>query len=246
MMDIVAVNLGLIATILVIISCKPVNRLSQLPAETVVLTPCYLPPLSWWVAAALGKVCQLETHAHYRKGSYRNRVHVAGPQGMVSLSIPLLKGKHQQLPLQEVAIFYGYDWVKSHWNTFQSAYGRSPFFHYYADDLYNILQQRPASLYTLQRLLLQQCCRWLQWDITWQETTAYMEQLPETWLDARDWAQATPMMPGTLLDILPTYHQVFEDKHGFLPNLSIIDIVCNLGPEAGWRLQQSAEQLWKR
>lgn len=243
-MVIVAVNLGLIATIVVIINCKPVNHLSQLPAETVVLTPCYLPPLSWWVTAASGKACLLETHAHYRKGSYRNRTQVTGPQGMVSLSIPLSQGKHQQLPLLDVAIFYGYDWVKNHWHTFQSAYGRSPFFSYYADDLYSILQQRPATLYALQLQLLQQCCRWMQWDITWQETTAYHDPLPEIWLDARDWAQVTPMMPGAIREVLPEYHQVFSDKHGFLPDLSILDMLCNVGPEAGWRLQQAASKLW--
>ncbi len=99
------------------------------------LSTAYLPSISWCVAFWNAEHVQLEACEHYQKGSLRNRAYIAGPNGLQLLSIPLLKGKHQQTPIREVRTANHEPWQRQHWRSIKTAYGNAPYFEHYADEL---------------------------------------------------------------------------------------------------------------
>ncbi|MBC8045560.1 MAG: WbqC family protein, partial [Fimbriimonadaceae bacterium] len=88
----------------------------------------------------------IDVKEHYVKGTYRNRCHILGPNGLQRLSIPLLKGKHQHSSMDKVIISYAYNWQKDHWQSLCSAYRRSPYFEYYEDLFYPFYHQQFEKL----------------------------------------------------------------------------------------------------
>ncbi|MBK6995246.1 MAG: WbqC family protein [Lewinellaceae bacterium] len=87
----------------------------------------YLPSIAWCSAVWQEKLVALDAAEHYQKGSLRNRCHIAGPNGPQRLSIPLIKGKHQQTPIRGVRISYEIPWQRQHWRTIKTVYGNAPF-----------------------------------------------------------------------------------------------------------------------
>ena len=101
--------------------------------KSILLEIQYLPSLQYVSKLLQCPKIYLEQHENYSKGSYRNRCHIAGAQGLQRLSIPLEGGKHQQQPIREVRISNDESWQSQHWTSIKSAYGKSPFFEHYAD-----------------------------------------------------------------------------------------------------------------
>lgn len=177
---------------------------------------------------ASATVVQLEAKEHYQKGGYRNRCLLAGPNGLLRLSIPLQKGKHQSLPIQEVKLAYTENWPLNSWRSIQTAYGNAPFFIHYADDIREVLLAGHERLWDLNIAALRTSFRLLRWKAQPQvtETTIYQHKTE----GAADWRNLiTPKMPH---DDTPSYPQVFTEKHGFIPDLSILDLLFCLGPAA--------------
>jgi len=183
----------------------------------------------------------LECHENYTKRSYRNRCHIAGANGMLRLSIPLEKGKNQQTPIQEVRISYEEPWQAQHWQSIQSAYGNAPFFEYYADYIRPFFEQRYEFLFAWNEALLQQLLEILQ--LPQPECSPTFWQTPPT--DIKDFRNIiTPKDSGSTQDAQfqpQPYVQVFADKHGFMPNLSIVDLLFCTGPEAPMLVQNSVK-----
>mgnify|MGYP000630726135 FL=1 len=102
--------------------------------HSILLELQYLGPVQYYSKFLKFESVVIEQHENYRKGSFRNRCIIASANGTVSLSIPLLKGKHQQTNIQSVAIDNHGKWQLMHWRSIQTAYGNSPFFDYYKDD----------------------------------------------------------------------------------------------------------------
>ncbi len=187
----------------------------------------YLPCISWFGVLSTYPAVALEHHEHYQKGSYRNRCHIAGPQGMQRLSVPLIKGKHQQQRITEVRISYEMAWYAQHWHAIRTAYGSAPYFIHYADAVHDLLYSRPQKLFDLNLAIVQ----WLHTTIGLSAeillTTAYGKgPMGETAINLTDiWKPGHP-------ESVSRYRQVFGDRHGFLPDLSILDLLMNLGPES--------------
>jgi hypothetical protein len=153
----------------------------------------------------------VEACEHYQKGSFRNRCHIAGPNGVQRLSIPLVKGKHNQMPIKEVRIAYDEPWQVRHWRSIRTAYGNAPYFEHYADDLAPHYEKHYTFLFDLNLELLRLV---LQQKLGWQGEIVL----------------STSYIPADLPKDLPQqYPQVFEDKHGFLPDLSILDLLFCCG-----------------
>jgi hypothetical protein len=206
-------------------------------------TLTYFPPISLLAGWAGRETVFLEAHEHYQKGSYRNRCHLAGPNGLLRLSVPLEKGKHQQTPIREVGIAYRQPWHRQHWQSIRTAYGNAPFWEYYAPDFESILTDPPELLWDLNLALLQAILRALQWNPRLELTEQYTPLLPSLSSplphpDQRPLAQVKSDPPFHF----PSYPQVFTEKHGFLPNLSILDLLFCQGPAAALYLAQLAEQ----
>ncbi|WP_153800189.1 WbqC family protein [Foetidibacter luteolus] len=160
----------------------------------------------------------------YKKMSFRNRCIVAGSNGTVNLSVPIEKGRNQRLPYREVKISYRDNWQQQHWRTIVSCYARSPWFEYYAHSLERILDTRFEYLFQLNLEILEWLCKLLK-----MEKPVLLEQeqaLGQNFIDKRDLFLPNNYKSFSYI----RYPQLFEDRIGFQPNLSILDMLFMEGP----------------
>ena len=196
----------------------------------------YLPCIQFFSKIIQGKV-YLEHCENYTKGSYRNRCHIASAQGVQVLSIPLRGGKHQQQSIREVRISNDTPWNTQHWTAIKSAYGKSPFFEYYADELFSIFKKKYEFLWDWNWELLQKLLPLLQVNADLEYTSEYQKITPSSVLDFRNGISPKPHKALPDSNFTPyKYGQVFEAENGFLPNLSILDLLFCTGPEASFIL----------
>ncbi|MFN0175989.1 MAG: WbqC family protein [Saprospiraceae bacterium] len=200
----------------------------------------YLPSIAWCSAIWQEKLVALDAAEHYQKGSLRNRCHIAGPNGPQRLSIPLIKGKHQQTPIREVRISYEEPWQRQHWRTIQTVYGSAPYFEHYADHLRPFYERKWEFLfdynYDFQALILKKRLGWAG-DFIFQ---------PD-FFPRKKWSKGYDLRDqiGGGLNEYPTwyspvrYPQVFEERTGFLPNLSVLDLLLCCGKTANEVLTKS-------
>lgn len=200
----------------------------------------YLPCVQYFSKLAHYPVVYLEQQENYQKGGYRNRCHIAGANGLLRLSVPLRQGKNERQGIREVAIAYKEAWRAHHWASIRSAYGNAPFFEFYAGYLQPHFEQQPVYLFDFSLGLLQTLLGLLQLDCELHRTDEYKKETPEGLIDLRDTIHPKKhrLQPDAHFQPLP-YPQVFLEKHGFLPNLSILDLLFCTGPQAGLILEQT-------
>ncbi|MCL6525208.1 MAG: WbqC family protein [Thermoflavifilum sp.] len=167
---------------------------------------------------------------YHEKKSYSNRYYVAGPNGTILLSIPLEKGKRQRTREKDVLIDQRENWQARQWKTLVSAYRRSPWFEYYEDEL-RMFFEKPY------RFLLDWNLDWLQWmsqvlgfTQPFQLTDHFVS--PEEAIEYADYRHKIEPPPASISDPGIRYRQVFEERTGFLPDLSIFDLICCEGKHA--------------
>jgi len=189
----------------------------------------YWPPVSWLTLARHSSTLWLEACENFQKGSYRNRCHIAGPNGVQRLSIPLQKGKHQQTPIRDVRIAYGEPWQRNHWRSIRTAYGNAPFFEHYADEIAPFFEKKHNFLFDLNLEVLHFLLEKMRWQGQLHCTETYRAPgAPEPLLDARGLIR--PDQPTMAEWFVPTpYPQVFTERHGFLPDLSALDMLFCCG-----------------
>lgn len=192
----------------------------------IILETQYFPPLQYIDKWLRFDTIWLEAYEHYVKGSYRNRCHIATSHGLIRLSIPLLKGKNEQMPIREVRISYDQPWQKQHWSSIESAYHRAPLFEHYSDYLMPYFNKKVVFLFDWNLELLQLVIRLLKLPPKLQLTSEYQESGTADLIDFRggihpkpQYQQADPWFESK------PYPQVFQDRLGFLPNLSILDLL---------------------
>lgn len=201
--------------------------------ESALIELHYLPSIQFFSKLLAYRRIIIEQHENYQKGSYRNRCHIAGANGLQIMSIPLEKGKHQKLPIREVRIDYAQPWHLQHWRSIQSAYANAPFFPYYSEPIQALFEQKPDFLFAFNRQLFELICRQLGLS----EKIIYSsDYLTETGTETDDLREViSPKDPDAAHDpdFHPaTYPQVFTERHGFLANLSILDLLFCTGPQA--------------
>ena len=217
------------------------------------LTTAYFPPISYFAAIAeemeglvrikgedrksilpsplSPSVIYIEACENYQKQSYRNRCHFYATDGIQSLSFPILhEGNTHKRPIMEVKIDYSKPWVMQHKRAIVSAYRTSAYFEYYQDELFAILDSKPEKLIDLNTRLLE----------FFLEKTGIKAEVHMTESYGQDGCEDLreaihPKRQDTILQKLKLekpYFQVFAEKHGFIPNLSIMDLLFNEGPDS--------------
>jgi len=162
------------------------------------------------------------------KQSYRNRCCILSPNGLQCLSIPLIKAKKRQI-IKDIRISYAENWRKIHWKSFEAAYRRSPYFEFYEDEFYPFYHEKEITfLLDFNQLLNQKLIELLGLNTTIIQSKRYINPT-EVDKDYRILINRKNKIDNT---IFTEYTQVFSDRNGFKPNLSIIDLLFNEGPNA--------------
>ena len=177
----------------------------------------------------------IEQHEHYIKQTYRNRTEIYGANGMLSLTIPVNHHNLFSVPIKEVKISYDEPWQKIHWRSIESSYRNSPYFEYYEDDLKKVFYENEyIYLLELNYDLLMALLRILGikpkilFTESYQKLYEGASDLRNAFIPGKRLVSASP----TPYSPLPTYKQVFSNRHGFIPDLSIVDLIFNEGPKA--------------
>ncbi len=195
----------------------------------------YLPPISYFTALSKFDEVRIEACENFIKQTYRNRCYINTSQGPLALVVPLTgSGKHS---IREIAIDNNQKWRNIHWRAIQSAYGKAPFFEYYADDLHDNIFKPFDRLYDLNFCLLTMCLKWLKWSIPVSESKQFEKTLETPIIDLRSAITPKKITGGGRFYEPAVYHQVFGNK--FVENLSLIDLVFCEGPVA-WTVVQAS------
>lgn len=200
------------------------------PVKNALIEIHYLPSISYFAALQNFDTILLEKHENYVKQSFRNRCFINTSQGSEMLTIPLL-AKHRKTSTSTIRIDYGQKWLNNHCRTFQSAYGRAPFFEYYWEDLHQVLTKKNDFLYDLNYNILSLCLKWLKLKIKLKETIQYEQHPGLGVIDLRNAINSKNYVGSNKYYNPVPYNQVFGNK--FVANLSIIDLIFCVGPEAG-------------
>jgi len=193
-----------------------------------VLPMFYLPPVEYFIQLNRHKAnILIEREEHLIKQTYRNRAHIYSPDGMLALTVPLVKGSKVHTKMKDVKISYDFNWQRLHWMSLQNCYRRSAYFEFYEDDFARFYDRNFEYLFDYNEELLQLIIKLLKLKVDYKLTTEYQEVYPEM-LDLR--RAITPKKESDI-DQKP-YFQLFEERHGFLKNLSIVDLLFNHGPQA--------------
>jgi hypothetical protein len=193
-------------------------------STVVLLSSHYLPCVEYMQLCAKSNTVIIEQYDNYIKGSYRNRAHIASAAGVQRLSVPLEKGKNQNLPMKDVRISYTENWQRNHWQSLCACYNHSPFFEFYKYDLEEFYKKKPHFLLEWNTRLLQWIFSVSKLKVTIRFTSEYNDKYTGEALDARNY-----FSPKSVVNSLAKYPQVFEPENGFLSNLSSIDMLFNTG-----------------
>ena len=197
------------------------------------LSSTYFGPIQWYQKLNRYDECLIERHESFIKQTYRNRMIIPTTNGPLSLTIPT---NHDiSLSMKDIRISDHANWRHVHWNALLSAYGESPFFEYYQDDIRPFFEKKYEFLFDFNMETTEKMIELLDIRPKISITEAYIQskELKEEG-EIKDFRDAIrPKKPLPDAEFAPQrYYQVYEQKHGFLPNMSILDLLFNEGNEA--------------
>jgi len=201
----------------------------------IALSSAYLAPVEYYSAMAKAETVYIENCDFYQKQTYRNRCQIAAANGSMVLSIPVEKSGKDKILTRDVRISQHNDWQLNHWRSIESAYNSTPFFEYYKDDLLPFYQKKWTFLWDFNQEIQVKMLELLNFQIGIQLTCEYKKIMDEKILDLRETIH--PKKENKFVNCDP-YYQVFEQRFGFQPNLSIIDLLFNMGNESVFSLIQ--------
>jgi len=196
-------------------------------SHTTLLSTAYLPPIEYFVQIDQSDEIYIEQFENYHKQTFRNRCHIASANGLLPLSIPVIKTDGNHTLIKNIAISNVEPWQKIHWRAIESAYNKSPFFLYYEDELRPFYVNRFENLLEFNMKLTEKLLHLIGIEKKINLTTGFIHQ-PENMTDCR--FREKPK-PESCTNYKP-YIQVFSSKFKFFPNLSIIDLLFCEGPDA--------------
>jgi len=200
--------------------------------SSAIFTTAYFPPISYFVALLPFENIFIEGFENYQKQSFRNRAYIAGPNGKQSLNVPVIKTNGNHTSIKDITLSEETNWKQQHWNSIETAYNSSAFMMYYEEEIKAVMFKDHKNLWDLNMELLELMLELFQIDTKIIQTKDF-EKSPDDCLDYR--STIHPKETSIFAKELDknTYFQVFEDKNGFIRDLSCLDLLFNLGPDAG-------------
>ncbi len=205
-------------------------------AQKVLIDLQYLPSIEYFAVLARHNNVQIEKHENYIKQSYRNRTHILSSDKITQLSIPIVGGNSKQL-IKDIKIDNDQRWLDIHWRGILSAYGKAPYFEYYADYFHQIFFKKYDLLFDLNTELLTLCLKLLDYDNVITFSKKYEKDSMEHVLDLRSVIHPKKDFRENMFYQPYSYIQLFGKE--FVPNLSIVDVLFCEGPNARNIIHQS-------
>ncbi len=214
--------------------------------STTLLQTTYFGPVQWYQKLHRYEHTLIEQYDSYQKQTFRNRCIIATANGLQALTVPVdthpvlgsSAAESMKCLLKDVRISDHNQWRRIHWNALQSAYSESPFFEYYADDIRPFFEQKYDFLIDFNEAIRQKMCELIDIHPSVEYTQKFLppQEVSSTSHhpiihDFRDVISAKHPQPDADFEV-KRYWQVFQHKHGFLPNLSILDLLFCMGPES--------------
>jgi len=208
------------------------------------LSSAYFAPVQWYQKLNRYDEIHVEAFDNFIKQTYRNRCLIAGPNGVQALTVPVERGAGSCVEgglrpdgkclMKDIRISDHGNWRHIHWNALQSAYGESPFFEFYADDIRPFFERRWTFLYDFNMEICAKMCELVDINPVIKSTERYVPADDEALSGIDDYRDVIrPKHPLADSTFSPTrYYQVYERRHGFIPNLSILDLLFNMGNES--------------
>jgi len=187
-----------------------------------VISPFFIfPNISWWTKVLNANIVVLDAGEHFEKMTYRNRYRISGANNSILLSVPLINGRNQHVQMKDVRIHNEEAWQTRHWRTLVSVYNRAPYFEHYQDSLKTLFETQFEYLVDVNLAALQWVMQQMNLKFEIQQTDVYLKEYPADVKDLRNKKKST--------NVFPKYYQVFEDRIGFQPDLSILDLLFSEG-----------------
>lgn len=193
----------------------------------ILIHPTYFPSIATFVVIAQAKRITFEMMDNFQKQTYRNRNYIYAANGKLQLSIPVIFSQKNRQHYKDVSIANDYNWQGLHWKSLESAYRTSPFFEFYADELQPLFTEPFEHILDFNLKCFEIICECLQLDLNITKTAIYDKE-PK---DVKEYRHLVHAKKESSYN-LDSYTQVFSEKHGFISNLSILDLLFNEGPNA--------------
>ena len=200
--------------------------------KQIILSTAYFAPIEYF-SILLSDDCNVivERHENFNKQSYRNRCTIYAANGLLNLVAPVVKMEKPKMRIDEVKISYSMQWQKQHFKAIESAYRRSPFYEFYVDELIEFFTHRYEYIYELNMHIMRKLCELINIPCDVEESSKFIKS--ETCKGIVDMRyKIHPKVKSANYDKYAHYTQVFGEKWGFKPNLSILDLLFNAGPDA--------------
>lgn len=197
--------------------------------NTVITESHYLPSIEFFVNMVGRDILRIEHHEHFQKQTYRNRCYILGANKVQQLSIPIIKGNSKTI-IKDLKIDNSQNWNNEHWRSIISAYGKAPFFEYFSSYFEPIFKKPSTFLVDFNHTLLTVCRDLLGMTFNIETTLDYEFEQPNEVLDLRSVLSPKTSYAKRSFYEPNQYIQVFGKD--FVPNLSIIDLLMNEGPNA--------------
>lgn len=198
-------------------------------SNQIVLSACYLPPVSYFHAIYKHDLpILIDRYEHFAKQTYRTRTQIATANGILDLIVPIVHGRKEHVAMKDVRIQYEFDWQRLHWMSLQTAYRSSPFFEFYEDQFAVFYEKKFEFLFDFHMGQMELILKFLKIDLAISLSDYYVDADDEI----MDFRKLIHPKKRPVFENPKPYYQVFEDRQGFIPNLSIVDLLFNQGPQS--------------